>query len=962
MSKWRWKKEPTPLVLAIDEIDFARSLPFDTDDFFAGIRECHNRRAHQPALKRLTFCLIGSATPNDLIQNAHITPFNVGKRVTITDFTPQEATPLADGLNSAGKDGKTLVAQILYWTNGHPYLTQKLCAAAALDREVSGAGDIDGLAKRLFLSRRASATEDVNLTFARDRLLKSDLNKDRLFGLYQAVHEEKRAIADDPRDPYCNALRLSGIVVERAGYLFVRNRIYRELFTPAWAQEQMPGIEAAQRRREVRRARWQVASIAGCIIAGMGGLAYNANQQYQRANNTASKLQLALTDTQAARNSADRYLYISNMNLIQRDYEANNIANVAALLDQTRTSPYRGFEWGYWNRLCHRELLTLKGPVKPMAFSPDGKRVAMRHDDKTVEIWDTSTVKVICTLKGCTELVQAFSIDGKKIVTGDDSKPVKIWDAATGKELLTLAGSTAPVAVSTDGKRIVTGVGHHLLTESRTLKIWDSQTGKKIFSFTGANVEPDAGINTVTFSPDGKRIVTGFDTTVGVWNATTGREIFSFKACPLNTRALVFTPETDMTIHFGRLSSVVFSPDGKRIATANGYDPASVWDAQTARKIFELKHPEGANSVAFSFDGKQVVTEGQNIEKLWDASTGKEVNVCKGFHGPLAFSHDGNCIITGSRDDTVKIWDTASREAFTFEKHKGYINSLAFFSDSKGAVTAGYDDTVRIWDVQTGKERVVLDGVSGEHGARLAGALSVAASPDGAKIALVIRGSQTPEIWDIQTKRKLLVLKGHTALFRERGNPFVYSPDGSRIVTGNPDKTARIWDSQTGKTLVVLTGHTDAINSVAFSPDGKNILTGSDDHTAKLWDVQTGKEILTFRGHTGSVGSVAFSPSGNQIVTGGDDAKIWDAHTGKEILTLKGHTASIISLAYSPDGERIVTGGSDDTAKLWDVQTGREILTFGGHHGWVSSVAFSPDGKRLMTAGYDNIVTEWLGE
>lgn len=432
------EKEPTSLVLAIDEIDFVRSLPFDTDDFFAGIRECHNRRAHQPALKRLTFCLIGSATPNDLIQNVHITPFNVGRRVTITDFTEQEARPLADGLTAAGKDGKTLLAQILYWTNGHPYLTQRLCAEAASAPEISGAGDIDRLAKRLFLSRRASATEDVNLAFTRDRLLKSDLNKDRLFGLYQAVHDEKRAIADDPRDPYCNALRLSGIVAEREGYLFVRNRIYRELFTRAWAQEQMPGIEAAQHRREVRRARLQVAGIAGCIIAGMGGLAYNANQQYQRANTNAHKLQLALTDAENSRNSAnksaqkardeaeefarqksraenqkskadkqkaeadrqrklaerrkneadksrqklvetvdilgreekkatnsavkakqsavaarqeadraERFRYIANMNLIQREYEANNIANTLTLLEETRNSPCRGFEWGY---------------------------------------------------------------------------------------------------------------------------------------------------------------------------------------------------------------------------------------------------------------------------------------------------------------------------------------------------------------------------------------------------------------------------------------------------------------------------------------------------------------------------------------------------------------------------------------------------------------------------------------
>ena len=291
------EKEPTLLVLAIDEIDFVRSLSFTPDDFFTGIRECHNRRAHRPALKRLTFCLIGSATPNDLIQNVHITPFNIGQRVTITDFTEQEARPLADGLTAAGKDGQTLLAHILYWTNGHPYLTQRLCAAA-LAPEVVGAGDIDQIVKRLFLSRQASVAEDVNLTFVRDRLLKSDLDKDKLFGLYQTIHAGKRAVADDPRDPYCTALRLSGIVTEREGFLFVRNRVYRELFSLEWAQEQMPGIEAAQHRRAVRRARLQIGSVAAAIVLALSALTdrNRFSGTPGRAQKNAQQLQTALTD------------------------------------------------------------------------------------------------------------------------------------------------------------------------------------------------------------------------------------------------------------------------------------------------------------------------------------------------------------------------------------------------------------------------------------------------------------------------------------------------------------------------------------------------------------------------------------------------------------------------------------------------------------------------------------------
>jgi hypothetical protein len=130
-----------PLVIFIDEIDAVRSLPFSTDEFFAAIRECYNRRADEERFRSLTFCLLGVAAPSDLIQDTRLTPFNIGHRIELTDFTPQEAAPLAAGLDvreeerakkeESHADAQHLLSRILYWTDGHPYLTQRLCAAVA---------------------------------------------------------------------------------------------------------------------------------------------------------------------------------------------------------------------------------------------------------------------------------------------------------------------------------------------------------------------------------------------------------------------------------------------------------------------------------------------------------------------------------------------------------------------------------------------------------------------------------------------------------------------------------------------------------------------------------------------------------------------------------------------------------------------------------------------------------------
>ena len=115
----------------MDEIDAVRSLPFSTDEFFAGIREFYNRRTEDEELERLTFCLLGVASPSDLIRDTRTTPFNIGQRIELRDFTEAEAAPLAQGLRRGEREGAELLKRALYWTGGHPYLTQRLCQAVA---------------------------------------------------------------------------------------------------------------------------------------------------------------------------------------------------------------------------------------------------------------------------------------------------------------------------------------------------------------------------------------------------------------------------------------------------------------------------------------------------------------------------------------------------------------------------------------------------------------------------------------------------------------------------------------------------------------------------------------------------------------------------------------------------------------------------------------------------------------
>jgi hypothetical protein len=234
-------------VLFIDEIDTVRSLPFSTDEFFGAIRECYNRRSEDAEFSRLTFCLLGVATSSELIRNTRTTPFNIGRRIELTDFTSAEASPLAARLIDDPVLAQNLLARVLHWTHGHPYLTQRLCRTLVEVRSEQSGGfkpdrtSVDALAEKLFLSPRAREQDD-NLLFVRERILRTEADLARLLGLYDRVLKGER-IRDDETDDLINQLRLAGIVDVTEGCLRVRNRIYAAVFDQTWVAGQMPDAE-----------------------------------------------------------------------------------------------------------------------------------------------------------------------------------------------------------------------------------------------------------------------------------------------------------------------------------------------------------------------------------------------------------------------------------------------------------------------------------------------------------------------------------------------------------------------------------------------------------------------------------------------------------------------------------------------------------------------------------------------
>ncbi|MEH1971000.1 AAA-like domain-containing protein [Nostoc sp.] len=964
------------IFIFIDEIDSLLSLSFPINDFFAWIRQCYNLRPHNPSFERLGFALFGVASPSDLIADKRRTPFNLGKAIELQGFDLHEATPLLPGLEEVVSQPQAILQEVIYWTKGQPFLTQKLCELITEVAFETTTGKItlppgtealwvEQLVLKQIIQNWQSQDEPEHLRTIRDRLLFDEQQAGRLLGIYQQVLQAEEDLeqgsqrageqgsggeefsplhlhfvpSDDSREQ--TQLLLSGLVERHNGYLKIKNPIYRNVFNAQWVLRQLDNLRpysqtfnawvASHYKDESRLLRGQ--ALKDTQNWAQGKSLSDLDYQFLAASVECDRreVQMAL---EAAR------LQEVEARLIQEKKTALEIE--ARLAQEKKTALLQRY---LLVAVTIGLLVSSNLGIGTFILYHQTRKSETQAKNSEIRALVSSSLGLFASNRRLDALIEAIKAKkrlqklGKSNTNFAPQVENALQQAVYGAdEYNRFSGHTAAVMavdISPDSSLVASA------SMDRTIKLW-RRDGREIATLKGHQ----GAVKSVKFSPDGQILA----------SASEDGSIILWQHAPKNASWRIYKT---FQAHTASVLGIAFSRDGQTIASASWDTTVKVWqrDGQLLRTF--QNYTKGFREVAFSPDN-QIIAAGSfdGTVKLWrrDTSGWQNAKTLQPLQGHtswvlgVAFSPDGKTIASVSEDTTVKLWQRDSTDGSyrlykTLKGHSAGVSGVAFSPNGQTIASASLDKTIKLWDID-GIEQRTLRG----HSASVWG---VTFSPDGSFIASA-GAENLVRLWQSENPFQKSAIAHKGGIWS-----IAIASDSSTIATASHENTVKFWSRQ-GKLQKTLT-QKGSVSQVSFSEDNKLIALPSEDDTVQL-KRRDGTLIASYKNPHGKITGALLSPDGRAIAIPNSDNNVQIWRVGQPTLQiLKGHQAEIWEVAFSPDSQLIASASEDGTVKLWTLK-GKLLSTFVGHSAAVWTVAFSPDGKMVASGSGDNTIKLWTLE
>ena len=971
------------IVIFIDEIDCSFSLPF-RDNFFALIRFFYNQRNQNINYHRLTFCLLGVATPSDLIKNPVESPFNIGKAVELNGFEFHESLVLAEGLKGLASNERETLKQVLYWTGGQPFLTQTVCdLLVKSDIKVSEGKEQLTIQQFVYSQIIKNWHDYQHFDQIKTRLIANENRVGKLLEIYQYILKHGTFLGKEKE--FESELRLSGLVVKRNGGLEVFNPIYQEIFNQDWVQEQLDTIRPYYQSFNL----W---------------LSSGKNPAYLL---TGEVLIHALAWKQNKSISKDDEEFLNDSKLTEQSHEFGKqlaIENEAKqILELAKQQAEKDRKIAEQEKQKARRLLIVSITASLLVLTGTliFAFIQVTKAEKASQKANQATQELTNTKKERDRI-------GKQITrVSRERSQIELRAKQVNQQLILAQGNLK--RLETDRNKAQQQVGefqvqkialekerqvilkqkqkaeaqnqenqNELRKIELNLQVNRQKLEESVRSLERAEQLRQVAIKGTQLEREGTNIIRRFlsDTedqiALLIESMKTAQELKQLVGnssldqypaiSPLNAlhNILDYNREKNRFGDIPYTDKFVVIPNNQHLAFISTFGDTTAITDLKGNVITRLNSEFGKDSVrevAFSSKGRILATVAMdNTTRILDFD-GKLLAEFKVFEEVLrnsyglffspvlsmVFSPDAKLLATGMRNNTIRLWDLQGNLIKEFKGHEGGVNSVVFSPNGQFIASGADDNTIRMWDLQ--------GNLIKEFKGHQQSVKSVIFSPNGQFIASGANDN-TVRLWDL--KGNLIEeFKGH-----QKGvNSVAFSPNGQFIASGADDSTVRLWDLK-GNLIEKMKGHEQSVKSVAFSLDGLSVFSSSDDETVRVWDLQS-SFIREFKEHWPNVRSITFNREGNLIATASENkaGRIWDLQ-GNLIARLEGHQDWVTSIAFSPDGQFLFTSSWDKKIRIWNRQ-GSLIREFQAYDEYINDMILSPNGKLIATVPMGDTVKLW---